>query len=92
MSLDTWVSLIAIAVFALALWRYMDKKFDSVNARFDKLEAALHDQRVELKTEFKEDVASLRQHVDNGFQRIDERLNVLEQRTYESKPTGTRDR
>lgn len=100
MSLDTWVSLGTLVLLAIGLLRHMDKKFDkfdsridkletNANERFDKLEAELKATRTELKSEFKEEIATLRQHVDNGFDHIDNRLGVLEKRTFDIKATGT---
>lgn len=39
MDLQTWVSLAAIAVFAIGLFTYLDKKFDKIDARFERIDA-----------------------------------------------------
>src|SRR5699024_4303842 len=50
-------------------------------------EAKADNQR--LREEVTAQIGTLREHVDHGFARIDGRLDVLEQRTYDIKPTGT---
>src|SRR5699024_332915 len=78
----------------------LDTKIDEARseARIDieKLDAKIDEARKEakidiekLRHEVKSEIGALREHVDHGFARIDGRLDVLEQRTYDIKPTGT---
>src|SRR5699024_1274006 len=78
----------------------LDTKIDEARteARIDieKLDGKIDEARKEakidiekLRHEVKSEIGALREHVDHGFARIDGRLDVLEQRTYDIKPTGT---
>ena len=78
----------------------LDTKIDETRteARIDieKLDGKIDEARKEakidiekLRHEVKSEIGALREHVDHGFARIDGRLDVLEQRTYDIKPTGT---
>ena len=78
----------------------LDTKIDEARteARIDiekldgKIDEARKEARIDiekLRHEVKSEIGALREHVDHGFARIDGRLDVLEQRTYDIKPTGT---
>ena len=80
MDLSTWVSLAAIAVFAVGLLGYLDKKFDKIDAkfgqidaRFDKVDAKVEATREDLRAEFKTDIGNLTTIV----LRLDERVYDL---------------
>lgn len=80
MDLSTWVSLAAIAVFAVGLLGYLDKKFDKIDAkfdqidaRFDKVDAKVEATREDLRAEFKSDIGNLTTIV----LRLDERVYDL---------------
>ena len=46
----------------------------------------LHDEMTTQRHEFQTGLADLRRTMEHGFARIDGRLDVLEQRTYDQKP------
>jgi len=79
MDRDTWVSLGAL----------LGTLFSVGAVSVGYIRASMRNLRNELKDEFRRENEILRQHVNHGFARIDERLNMLEQRTYDIKPTGT---
>jgi len=88
MDLDTWVSLGALLSVGAVLIGYMRASMrdlkDDINAA--RKEAKADNER--LREEIAAEIGVLREHVDRGFARIDGRLDVLEQRTYDIKPTG----
>src|SRR5699024_2558475 len=79
MDRDTWVSLGALLGALLSVGAVL----------VGYIRASMRNLRNELKDKFRRENEILRQHVNHGFARIDERLNMLEQRTYDIKPTGT---
>ena len=66
MDLNTWVSLAALAIFAIRMFTYLDKKFDHVDKKVDAT-------RDDLRTEFKTDIGNLTTIV----LRLDERVYDL---------------
>src|SRR5699024_1439266 len=100
MDLDTWVSLGALLSVGAVLIGYIRASMrdlkDELKADIEKLDGKIDEARKEakidiekLRHEVKSEIGALREHVDHGFARIDGRLDVLEQRTYDIKPTGT---
>lgn len=80
MDLNTWVSLAALAVFAIAMFTYLDKKFENLNekigavdAKVDKVEAKVDTARDGLRAEVKSDIDNLTTIV----LRLDERVYDL---------------
>jgi len=79
MDRDTWVPLGAL----------LGTLFSIETVLVGYIRASMRNLRNELKHKFRRENEILRQHVNDGFARIDERLNMLKQRTYDIKPTGT---
>ena len=77
MDRDTWVSLVSLGA-----------SFSVGAVLGGYIRASMRDLKDELKAEFRRENEILCQHVDHGVARIDERLNVLGQRTYDIKPTA----
>ena len=76
--LDTWVSLAAIAVFAIAMFSYLDKKFDRVDKQFDQVDKRLEqvDKRFEQGDKRFESVDKRFESVDTKFDKLRDELKA----------------
>ncbi len=91
---QTWMTLLGVAGFALALFGYLAAMKRELRADIGGLRAELKGDNAELRTELKGDIAELRTELKSDISqlrteirgdlaKVDSRLTTLEQRTFD---------
>ena len=87
MEQQTWVSLLGMAGFTLALATYLHTTLrdlrTELRAEISGCRSELKGEMAGMRSELKGDIAELRREMKLEFAKVDGRLTTLEQRTYD---------